>query len=513
MKNFHSHPLLKGAFILTCTGLAGRLIGFFYRIFLSGLIGAEGLGIYQLIFPVYALCVSFCAIGIQTAISRFTASYMAVGDEKGALRILQTGLSLSLFFAFLCVLVLRLFARPVSVIFLQESRCEDLLKIIAFILPFAAIHSCINGYYFGLKQTGIPAVSQFIEQLVRITATWLLWKICLEKGIAVTPALAVTSLVIEEGISSLFCIIAVSCKAGSSRFFSFRSFFSFHRHGKDLLLLSAPLTLNRVILNLLQSIEALCIPGRLRLYGLSVSESLSVYGVLTGMTLPLLLFPSAITMSLSTMLLPAVSEAQASHNSKKIASTVQKTVSGCLILGIFCTGLFFFWGKDLGRFLFRNNLCGSFLLTLSFICPFLYLSGTLSSILNGLGKTSSVFRNNLLCISVRIAFLYFLIPVFGIQGFLWGFLVSQLLLVFFHFHTLKQECTFQLDAFSILLKPAAAILLAYGISCILRVLLLSASEPLSLLASIGAYGIFYLFFLILWKIFPFPKNNPSYEKK
>lgn len=502
MKNFHSHPLLRGAFILTCTGFVGRLIGFFYRIFLSGLIGAEGLGIYQLIFPVYALCTSLCTAGIHMAISRFTASNAAVGNQKGALESLQTGMTCSLFFSFLCFFILRVFARPISLFILQENRCEELLRIIAFALPLSAIHSCINGYYFGLKQTGIPAISQFLEQIVRVAATWLLWQICVEKGFAITPVLIVVSMVIEESVSCLFCIIALLLKTGSSHLFSFRSFFAFRRHGKEILVLSAPLTLNRVVLNLLQSVEALCIPGRLRLYGLSSSESLSIYGVLTGMTLPLLLFPSAITMSLSTMLLPAISEAQASHNQKRIADTIQKTISGCLILGIFCCGLFFFFGKELGVFLFQNNLCGSFLLTLSFVCPFLYLSGTLASILNGLGKTASVFLNNLIGLSIRIAFIFFLIPFFGIQGFLWGFLASQLLLVFLHFRALKKEVNFELDAFSLLLKPAAGILISYGISCILRMILSGFPQALALTAAIGLYSVFYLFFLILWRVFP-----------
>lgn len=508
MKNFHSHPLLRGALILTCTGVVGRLIGFFYRIFLSGLIGAEGLGIYQLIFPVYALCISLCTAGIQIAISRFTASNTAVGNQKDALESLQTGMTCSLLFSLVCFLFLRLFAHPIALFILQESRCEELLKIVSFAIPFAAIHSCISGYYLGLKQTGIPAISQFLEQIVRVVATWLLWQICTEKGIVFTPAFITASIVIEEVISCLFCILALLLKTGSSHLLSFRSFFSFRRHGREILTLSAPITLNRVILNLLQSVEALCIPGRLRLHGLTSSESLSVYGVLSGMTLPLLLFPSAITMSLSSMLLPAISEAQASGNQKRISETIQKTVSGCLVLGIFCTGLFFFFGKDLGMLLFKSNLCGSFLLTLSFVCPFLYLSGTLASILNGLGKTSSVFWGNLTALSVRIAFLFFLIPIFGIRGFLWGFLVSQLLLVFLHFRSLKKEADFELDAFCLFLKPAAAVLISYGICCALHVLFSGLPEILRLIGKIGVYGIFYLFFLILWRVFPL-SSKPS----
>ncbi|MFR8164922.1 MAG: oligosaccharide flippase family protein [Enterocloster sp.] len=71
---FKNHTLAAGALLLTLTGIASRILGFFYRIFLSRTIGAEGLGVYQMVFPIYGICFSICAGSIQTAISRFTAA-------------------------------------------------------------------------------------------------------------------------------------------------------------------------------------------------------------------------------------------------------------------------------------------------------------------------------------------------------------------------------------------------------------------------------------------------------
>ena len=87
-----SNPLIAGTLLLTVTGLSSRVIGFFYRIFLSRIIGAEGLGIYQLIFPIFALCIAFSASGIQTAVSRFVA---AADHKNTGMSYLYAGLVLS----------------------------------------------------------------------------------------------------------------------------------------------------------------------------------------------------------------------------------------------------------------------------------------------------------------------------------------------------------------------------------------------------------------------------------
>ncbi len=86
------HTLIKGTFILTATGLITRFMGFFYRIFLSHTFGEEGVGLYQLIFPIYALCFSFTAAGIETALSRLVAKRLACGQKKEARELLHTSL-------------------------------------------------------------------------------------------------------------------------------------------------------------------------------------------------------------------------------------------------------------------------------------------------------------------------------------------------------------------------------------------------------------------------------------
>jgi len=143
-----------------------------------------------------------------------------------------------------------------------------------------------------------------------------------------------------------------------------------------------------MMLNILQSIEAISIPLRLQIYGMSVKDSLSTYGVLTGMALPCILFPSAITNSISTMLLPAVAEVQAMDNKKQLSTLIKKVSCSCILLGSVCCAALLCLGDWIGRFLFHSPMAGDYIVTLSWMCPFLYTNNTLISITNGIGKTN-----------------------------------------------------------------------------------------------------------------------------
>ena len=98
MKKLYStkSTLLTGTLFLTLAGILTRIIGFFYRIFLSRTIGAEGLGIYQLIAPVTAICFAFTAAGIQTSISKFVSMEVGRKNDAGAKTYLSIGLFISL---------------------------------------------------------------------------------------------------------------------------------------------------------------------------------------------------------------------------------------------------------------------------------------------------------------------------------------------------------------------------------------------------------------------------------
>ena len=147
-----------------------------------------------------------------------------------------------------------------------------------------------------------------------------------------------------------------------------------------------PLTLNRLLLSVLAAIEVVLIPQRLRMYGFSQSNALSLYGIFTGMALPCILFPSTVTNSAAVMLTPSVAELQALGAHRRIRYIASRTCTACFLTGAACTGLFYFFGPFAGELLFHEATAGTCIRTLSFVCPFLYTNIMLTSILNGLGK-------------------------------------------------------------------------------------------------------------------------------
>ncbi len=196
---------IKGTFILTMTGFASRCIGFLQRIFLSQVFGAEGMGLYQLIFPIYALCYSLSVAGVETAISHTVSTKIAQNQKTNAKEFLLTSLGFSFLTSLIVMVLLQQWSSYISIQILGDSRTRELLMIVSYALPFSTIHSCIVGYYFGCKQTSIPSISQLVEQVIRIGSIYLLYFFCMQSGKSCSISVAVVGLIIGEAFSALFC--------------------------------------------------------------------------------------------------------------------------------------------------------------------------------------------------------------------------------------------------------------------------------------------------------------------
>ena len=420
------HVLLRGALMLTCAGMFSRLIGFFYRIFLSRTIGAEGIGLYQLIFPLYAMAISMTSSGISTSISKLVSSKNAVNNRKGAMDVLFCGLSVSLFLSICVSGFFFFFHRFLAIHYIHEVRTSEFIRIMAWSVPIASVHACIEAYYFGLKNTAVPACCQVFSNVIRMMALVLaifmeqanIWK--------VTPSLAVYILVLEEVASASFSVIALSIQLSGQHILPYH-IPSMKNTLAEIAAIAFPLSLNRVLVNVLQSIENLMIPIQLQVYGFSASKSLSLYGILHGMAMPLILFPTVLSFSLSTILLPVMSEAQVKKNFSYVRQTILKTCFSCTLLGIFFWSIFFFFGRDIAGLIYENETAGDFIRTLSWICPLLYLNPALTTILNGLGETKRIFYHNLIGLSIRILFVILGVPKYGISSVFWGILANQFL--------------------------------------------------------------------------------------
>lgn len=416
------HKMIRGTLILTSAGLLSRFMGFFFRIFLSHAFGEESVGLYQLVFPVYSLCFSLGTAGIQTALSRTVARKVSMGRPEDARNVLYAGLAVTVSVSLAEVIFIQQNAGMIAQRFLGDIRCTELLLIISYALPCASVHSCICGYSYGLQQTKTPAVSQLVEQTARISSVLIFFFLLRESGRTPSVSLAVAGIVIGEFASALYSARMFSGTGGNRGYFSADLF---GKSFRELIPLSLPLTANRAVVTLLQSIEAVSIPACLRAYGHGTGDTLIIYGVLTGMALPCILFPSAVTNSVGVMLMPAVAEKQASGNRTGMMHLIRRAAGSCFLLGMACCLFFLIFGTFIGNILFHSDTAGKFIVTLAWICPFLYTNSALISTINGLGKTLFTFLINTSGLAIRIASVFLVIPHFGIQGYLWGLLLSQ----------------------------------------------------------------------------------------
>ena len=430
LSSIKKNPLITGTLLMTAAGVLSRIIGFFYRIFLSRTIGAEALGIYQLIGPVFSLCFALTASSIQTSISKFVGD--AIGGckdslcgEKKARAFLLLGLVLSCGLSALTGIFMYCNADWIATRFLGEARCAPLLVLLTYSLLPCCIHACINGYYYGKKNAFVPSLCQLIEQIARVGSVWIIFQVTTEKGIPLTAFHAVCGLVIGECFGLLVSMSAFLREKRLPRGSYSTDSVCNRTMTHAFLAMVIPLTINRLSVAFSTSLENLLIPQKLQLYGYSQADALSVYGILSGMTLSIILFPCVLTNSLSVLLLPAISEAKGRANENRIRRTTKKAIRLGLLLGFAFTILFLFTGDMIGNKLFHNALAGRFICRLAWLCPLMYISSLLSSILHGLGRPKQVLFVNLLACLIRIGMIWFLVPGYGIGAYLWGLLLSQ----------------------------------------------------------------------------------------
>ena len=313
----------------------------------------------------------------------------------------------------------------IAVRFLGEARCAPLLVLLTYSLLPCCIHACINGYYYGKKNAFVPSLCQLIEQIARVGSVWIIFQVTTEKGIPLNAFHAVCGLVIGECFGLLVSMSALLQEKRLPRGSYSTDSVCNRTMTHAFLAMVLPLTINRLAVAFSTSLENLLIPQKLQLYGYSQAEALSVYGILSGMTLSIILFPCVLTNSLSVLLLPAISEAKGRANENQIRRTTKKAIRLGLLLGFAFTILFLFTGDMIGNKLFHNALAGRFICRLAWLCPLMYVSSLLSSILHGLGRPKQVLFVNLLACLIRIGMIWFLVPGYGIGAYLWGLLLSQ----------------------------------------------------------------------------------------
>lgn len=450
--------IITGTLVLTGASLITRLLGFIFRIYQSQVMGAEGMGLYQLLFPIYMLIWAASSAGIALAIAKMIAAEVTKGNEGNALHILKVSLYISVPFSLLLSILLFIFAPFIAKYYIHEPVTELSLKILATCIPFMSTACCLRGYFQGHQDMSITALAQIVEQVARMTIIYLLAGTLIPKGTVYICALGVIGMCAGEVFSFLMSLIAFLLKKRKIAVspVSLKT----KQALNTLITLSLPITANRFLTSGLQSFENILIPINLEKFGLASHTALGLYGKFSGMAMPLLFFPSMVTSSLATALVPAISEAVASKNSMVLQKTIRSAVQFSSLIGFGATALFLSFSEEIALSCYHIADVGQLLKWLAVICPFLYLQNILTGTMNGLGMQKKTFQVNIIGSLICIATITLIIPRRGIIGFVLAMLLQSGFVCCLLLNNVLKFVDLSIDVNHWLLQPAVAAVLS-----------------------------------------------------
>lgn len=424
VKTVRRTAFLQNAAVLTVTSLLLRTVGIFFRMYLSTRIGAEGMGLYQLIVSVYVLASAFAAAGICTAVTRMVTDALCRGDRRTALSALRVAVLVSAAVGILSGVVLVAASVPIGRYLIGDVRAVAALRILTVSLPFMGVTSCLKGYFMARRRVNVTAHAQLLEQAVRIAViAWLL-----ERGYATSIASACAVVMVGDVIAEITsCIHMIFAFRRDRRHLPPAAVTQAERVMPQLMGIALPITATRYLNTALHTVENLLVPSRLGVYVGSRAVALAQFGALKGMAMPLIFFPSSFLSSLATLLIPEISEAAALNKQERVRDAVGRTLHLTLTGSILVGGVFFLYAMPLGRLFYHSDEVGCLLRALAPIIPAMYVESMVDGILKGLGQQVSTLRYSLIDSALRLLLVVTVVPRTGMAGFLFVMTVSNVL--------------------------------------------------------------------------------------
>ena len=446
---------LKGAGLLTAVGLFGQGLGFCYRIALSRLAGAEVMGLYQLIMPVYSLLLSLTAVGLTVAVSTLSARYHALGDRGAVNAVLRRGVCLFLAAVLPLGAGLILCSDAVSVYLLGDARTRLGIVLLVPCVLLTGLENLHKHCFYGQGNVRPPAASETVEQIVRTGAVLGLLLLFLPQNEERTVGLIVTGMVICE-VFSVTTLVTLfrrqTVRLGRAD--------PIHRVTfRQLLTISVPVSCTSLLGTLMGAANSVLIPRELVRGGMDAAEALSAFGVLCGMTMPMLALPTGFLNAIGLTMTPGLARHAALGRWEEVRSTLDYVVRLVSLLIAPAMALITVVGPDLGQLLFGNGQVGDFMLPLAVGTLLSCWQAVFSGALNGMGWQKHTARTAILCDGVQLCFTLAAVARWGLAGFVAGFLLSSLLGVTLDFATLCRAARLKPHWREWFLSPVLAALL------------------------------------------------------
>lgn len=413
--------------LLSAVSVVIRAVSVSFNAYVTRKIGTEAVGLFTLVMSVYTLAVTLAVSGINLASVRICAGTKALCEKRGLgseatrklLRRDMAGCSLySLFFGLLSCLLLYALAEPLGVHLLCDRRTVSSLRLLSLALPPISLSSALAGYFTGLRKIYKNAAVTLTEQFIKITLTSAALVIIAPRGVEYACLAVVGGSAAAEGFSLVTAFLlyvtdrvkAQPSKAAAKTVSLSSSIFSAAK-------IALPVAVGSYVRQGLTCAEHVAIPRGLRRYGAGAGDALSSYGILQGMTLPLILFPSSVTGAFSSLLIPELSEYTALKKRKAICETAERAISFCMTFSFGAAAVFLTFGNSLGISVYGSPQAGKYIVLLSALVPIMYLDTTVDCILKGMGYQLYCMKVNILDATLCLVTVLLLVPRIGVVGY------------------------------------------------------------------------------------------------
>jgi len=426
------NSFLKGALILTVAGFIVKALGALYRIPLALLIKDEGMGLYQMAYPIYLILLSISTAGLPTAISKMVSEDAALGRYKNAYRIFRVSMLVLALVGLVLTVTLIASAELLSVKVYQNPKAYYSIVSIAPAIFFVSVMSCFRGFFQGMQDMVPSAISQVVEQIGRVVAVFILANLLLPYGVEFAAAGAAFGPV-AGAVAGLLVLLLVYYNRRKQLLYHMShdistNLESFGHIIYRLFIFAIPITLGGLISPLMNMADAAIVSSRLQAAGFSVKRATELFGQLTGMAAPLVNLPVVATTALSASLVPAIAESMALNDRQQIASRAETGIRLSVIFGLPAAVGMFVLAEPITVLLYKNAEAAISLEVLSWGVIFLALTQTTTGILQGIGQTMIPVRNMLIGAAIKVVINYILtgIPSINIMGAALGTVIGYL---------------------------------------------------------------------------------------
>ena len=478
--------LLSG-FLLTLAALLMRTISVSFNVYVSGMVGAEAMGLLALIAGVYGFAVTLATSGIHLATVRtISARLVQTGGAENGIA-LRACLRYAAFFGTFASLLLFLFARPLSTLVLKDERTMRALYLLSLTLLPIALTSVLNGYFVAVRRAWKNALTGVSEQSIKILLTCYFLVFLAPK----TTEGCVLAILAGGAVAESFSLVLnlILYLLDKRHFRGIQPL----KSGKSPRVadIALPVAISAYARSGLLAIEHILIPRGLLSFGAGSAEALSAYGALQSMALPVVLYPAAVTTAFAGLLIPEVTEQQSADNRVQIRYIAQRVYQLTLLFAIGTSAVMLCFSAPLGEALYHNGEVGNFLRLLAPLIPVMYLDTATDALLKGLGEQVYSMRVNILDALVSVICVALLVPRMGITGYLVTIYITEILNAALSISRLLRKSGFFPSVWGLVVRPLVC---ALGATHLTRLLsrMSAISPPLAVLILLGV-----LFYLLL----------------